>query len=325
MDEMLSPPAEARTPGLISVVVPLFNEAESLPTLLERLGEVLDGRDYELVLVDDGSDDATASRIEEASTRDGRVVGLILSRNFGHQYALSAGLAHARGQVVITMDGDLQHPPELIDTLLDRWAEGFNIVQTRRVETLDAPAAKNASSRWYYRFFRWLTGVPLEEGMADFRLLDRRVVEEINHVQEGQLFLRGLIAWMGYRRAVVDFVAPARHAGASKYSFARMCKLASAGMLSFSAAPMRLGIAVGLVMAGLSFLELLFVLIAWLAGHTLPGWASIMALMSGVFGVMFLLMGLQGEYLLKIYQRVQHRPGYLVEKVVGQSPEKMIS
>jgi dolichol-phosphate mannosyltransferase len=305
-------------PELVSIVVPVFNEAENIPTLVARLRDAMADVPFEIIFVEDGSDDGTAETIEKLAAEDACIRGLCLSRRFGHQYCLAAGLRYATGQVVVMMDGDLQHPPEVVPQLIDRWRAGFNIVQARRIDTEDASASRKRTSRLYYRLFRFLCGVPLEEGMADFCLLGRMVVDEINKVQEGQLFLRGLIAWMGYRRGVVEFTAPGRGAGRTKYGLGRMLHLAKSGILSFSSAPMRLGIGIGLVMSALSFLELIFVVVAKLGGWVeVPGWASTVGLLSLVFGVMFLLMGLQGEYLIRIYERVQRRPGFLVEREIG--------
>lgn len=309
-------------PKLTSIVVPLFNEQANVDVLIDEISLAMEARPYELILVDDGSTDGTAEAIEARAADDSRIVGLCLSRNFGHQYALSAGLKFATGQAVIMMDGDLQHPPQLLPSLIEKWQEGFNIVQARRTDTAGASVSKKGTSKLYYRLFKFLCGIELQEGMADFRLLDKTVVTEINKVQEGQLFLRGLIAWMGYRRAIVEFKAPARQGGESKYGLGQMLRLAGSGMLSFSTAPMRLGIVIGLVMSALSFLELLYVLIVRAFGATVPGWASTVGLLSLVFGVMFLLMGLQGEYLIRIYERVQQRPAFLVERVIGRRAEE---
>jgi glycosyltransferase involved in cell wall biosynthesis len=309
-------------PGMISIVVPVYNEQDNIRPLVEAVRQVLADRPFEMILVDDGSRDATAETIESLAAEDECIRGLCLSRNFGHQYALAAGLKHASGDVVITMDGDLQHPPELLPHLLSKWREGYNIVQARRGETEGQSVGRRWTSRLYYKLFRFLCGIALEEGDSDFRLLDRSVVEEINKVQEGQLFLRGLIAWMGYRRAAIDYTAPARHAGQSKYSLRKMLRLASSGVLSFSPAPMRLGILAGLILSGLSFLEFIYVLLVKAFGAAVPGWASTMALLSLVFGVMFLLLGLQGEYLIRIYERVQQRPAFLVERRIGRFPTK---
>jgi dolichol-phosphate mannosyltransferase len=303
--------------SLISIVVPLHNEQPNVQPLLEAIGQAMGPQPYEVLAVDDGSTDGTAEALQQAARQDPRIIGLVLSRNFGHQYALAAGLSRARGQAVVTMDGDLQHPPEKLPEFITRWKGGDNIVQGRRVRTEQIGWLKNLQSRCYYRLFNALSGLKLQEGMADYRLLDRCVVDEINRLCESQLFLRGLIAWMGYRRSTVDFTAPARQAGQSKYTLRKMLQLAGGGVLSFSPLPMRLGIALGLVMAGLSLIELLYVLIVKLAGSTVPGWASTVGLMSLFFGVLFILVGIQGEYLLRIHQRVQHRPAWLIERVIG--------
>lgn len=302
----------------ISLVVPVYNERANLQALLAAIASALAGRDYEVIFVDDGSTDGTAEALAAFAATDARIVGICLSRNFGHQDALAAGLRYASGEAVVMLDGDLQHPPELIPEMVRLWCEGYNVVQARRRDTEGVSARKRWTSRLYYRLFRFLTGVALEEGESDFRLLDRRVVEEINRMGEGELFLRGLVAWMGYRRATVEYVAPPRRAGRSKYSLRKMLRLAGGGIVSFSPVPMRLGVLAGLGMSALSFLEFFYVLFARCVGWTVPGWASIMALMSLVFGVMFLLLGLQGEYLLRIYHRVQRRPAFLVERVLGR-------
>ena len=305
-------------PRLLSIVVPAFNEGGNVHTLAGAVAAVLKDQPYELIFVDDGSRDDTFDQIEQLSRRDGRVRGLSLSRNFGHQYALSAGLRHARGDAVVTMDADMQHPPSLLPTLIDRWREGYNVVQTVRRDSLKTPMLKRLTSRAYYRVFSALCGIPIEPGMADFRLLDRRVLDEINALNEGQLFLRGLLAWMGYRRALVPFDVGERHSGSSKYGLRRMFKLAKTGIFAFSSVPLRIGIVIGLVMSLLSFAELAYVLVAYLTHRTIEGWTSTMAVITFLFGVLFLLVGIQGEYIARIYERVQHRPAFLIEREAGQ-------
>ena len=310
------PPTRRAAPKLVSIVVPVYNEAGCILPLAEAVAEALGETPHELIFVDDGSEDDTFERIQQRVQADGRVCGVSLSRNFGHQYALAAGLREAGGQVVITMDGDLQHPPGLLPTLIDKWRDGHNVVLTRREDDRRDSWFKRAGSRAFYRVFSLLCGIRMDPGTADFRLLDRTIIDELNAMNEGELFLRGLIAWMGYGKAVVPFRPDPRHAGRSKYTLGKMLKFAKAGMFSFSPVPLRISIVLGLITAVLSFAELLYVLIAYLRGQTIPGWASIVAVMSLLFGVLFLLIGLQGEYILRIYQRVQSRPTFLVERVV---------
>ena len=305
-------------PELVSIVVPVYNEAENVQPLADAVAEALAGQKYELIFVDDGSEDATFENIDRLARGDGRVCGVSLSRNFGHQYALAAGLRFAKGRAVVTMDGDMQHPPSLLPVLIDRWRDGYNVVQTRREDNAKVPWAKRVTSRAFYRVFSVLCGIRIDPGMADFRLLDRTIIDELNAMSEGQLFLRGLIAWMGYKKAVVPFQVAERRTGRSKYTVRSMLKFAKSGVLSFSSVPLRIATVLGLVMSLLSFVELLYVLIAYLAGRTAPGWASTVAVMSLLFGVLFILIGLQGEYILRIYERVRSRPSFLIERVIGR-------
>lgn len=307
-------------PELVSIVVPVFNEGGNVAVLAAAVSDAMGQTPYELIFVDDGSRDDTFEQIESLIRRDGRVAGLALSRNFGHQYALSAGLRHARGQAVVMMDGDMQHPPALLPELIGKWRQGYNIVQTVRNDADHTPLLKRLSSRAFYRVFSALCGIRMEPGMADFRLLDRTVADELNRMNEGQLFLRGLLSWMGYRRALVPFDVAKRNSGRSKYSLRKMVRFAKAGIFAFSSVPLRVGIVIGLVMAGLSFLELGYVLVSYLRGETVAGWASIVAIMSLLFGVLFLVVGIQGEYIVRIYERVQHRPPFLIERHVGGKP-----
>ena len=313
-----SPQPPRTTDSLISIVVPSYNEAGNVAVLAEAVSAALAGCNYELIFVDDGSSDGTFDEITAVASRDGRVRGISLSRNFGHQYALSAGLRAAAGQAVIMMDGDLQHPPALLPVMIQKWREGYNVVQGVRQYTTTAPYLKRITSDAFYRVFSALCGIRIEPGMADFRLLDRRVLDEINAMREGEMFLRGLIAWMGYKKALVPFEVAPRHSGASKDTVRKMLRLAKTGIFAFSSMPLRIGITIGLVMAGLSFAEFAYVIFAYFAGHSVPGWASMMAVLSLLFGVLFLLVGIQGEYIVRIYERVQHRPPFLVEREVGR-------
>jgi glycosyltransferase involved in cell wall biosynthesis len=316
-----APTGTAASPGLsalVSVVVPAFNEGNNVGTLAAKIAEAMQGRPWELILVDDGSSDDTFARIADLARRDPRIRGLSLTRNFGHQYALAAGLRQARGEAVITMDADLQHPPALLPAMIDKWRDGYKVVQGVRQEE-STPLFKRWTSRSFYTIFSLLSGIRLEPGTSDFRLIDRVVVDHINALDEGDLFLRGLLAWMGYRQARLPYQAGPRHSGASKYGLRKMLGLARMGIFAFSPMPLRIGTAIGLLMSALSLAELGYVLFAYLSGRTVPGWASTMALVSVLFAVLLLLVGMQGAYLLKIYERVQHRPRYIVECTCGDA------
>ena len=301
---------------MVSIVVPACNEAPNIRPLAEAILLALESQHYELIFVDDGSTDGTFREIDALAASDPRVCGVSLSRNFGHQYALAAGMQVARGDVVITMDADLQHPPSLLPVLIERWRAGANIVHTRRTDTDDLPAFKRLTSLMFYKLFSLCCGVTIEPGTADFRLLDRQVVDELNRMKEGQPLFRAMCQWIGYRSDVVPFVVGKRHAGQTKYTFRKMWQLATSGMLSFSTIPLRVGLTIGIGTALLSFAELAFVIISWFLGKTVSGWASILGVIAFLFGVLFILLGIQGQYILRLYEQVRSRPFFIIERIV---------
>jgi len=309
---------------IISIVIPAFNEQESLPILCERLDDVLQNfsSNYEIIIVDDGSRDSTWSVLEKLHQDNPSILGIRLSRNFGHQNALLAGIHAARGHAVITMDADLQHPPETIPKLLKYWQKGYKIVNTVRLSTERESAPKRLTSRLFYRVFSWITGSSIKRGMADFRLLDREVIEILKQFHEPHIFLRGLIQWMGFRTAEVGFIAPSRQSGQSKYSWRAMFRLALVGITSFSILPLRLSILIGMVTALLAFCELFYVLVVALVYKTsLPGWASTLGVISFLFGILFVILGMVGEYIGRIFEVVKSRPLFIVEKRLDLSNE----
>jgi len=312
---------------LLSIVVPAFEEEGNLGALHRKIMEVLDEGvtpDWELLFVDDGSRDGTWQEILRLHAHDPRVCGLSFSRNFGHQRALLAGLEHARGAAVITMDADLQHPPSLIPALVDAWETGNQIVHTVRKDSKGVSWLKRATSRGFYRVYSLLSGVSMEPGMADFRLLDRSVVDQLIRFEEQGLFLRGLFSWMGFRNTRVEFECGTRYSGTTKYSPRRMLSLAWSGVTSFSLVPLRMATLVGLLTSGLAFGFLIYALVAELGGYpTVPGWASGVSIVSFLFGVLFILLGVIGEYLGKVLTEVKRRPRYLVQEYAGSAgPER---
>jgi polyisoprenyl-phosphate glycosyltransferase len=304
---------------VISVVVPAYNEEHCVLPLVEALRAVLDGvgESYEVILVDDGSSDGTWTMICEAHAADPRVKGLSLSRNFGHQHALLAGLSHAAGDAIVLMDGDLQHPPEVIPTLLAAWREGYLVVSTERRDSTDTTAFKRITSRGFYHFFSAISGLELRAGSADFRLLDRQVVDVILQLRDPSLFFRGVVQWVGFPAATVPYTARPRVAGKTKYSVRKMLRFSAAAVLSFSTLPLRVGIWVGLVMSGLALAEVLYVLVVYSRGQTVPGWASMLVLMSIMLGVLFILVGILGAYVAAIYDAVRARPRFIERAGVG--------
>lgn len=283
--------------------------------IYERLKGVLDqsGVSWELMFVDDGSADQTWSGILGLCQADSRVRGVRLSRNFGHQAALLAGLSAARGDAVVSMDADMQHPPELIPTLIEKWQQGFSVVHTIRQDSLNLPLFKRITSRLYYRLFSYLSGVELSPGMADFRLLDRNVLDEILKFGEEGLFLRGIVQWVGFPATAVTYEAGRRHSGETQYTLRKMLRLAWHGVSSFSLVPLRLAILLGISASALSFFGVAYAIVGKLMENdAIPGWASTIAIISVLFGVLFVFLAILAEYIGRILIEARGRPRFLI-------------
>jgi dolichol-phosphate mannosyltransferase len=273
---------------------------------------------FEFLFVDDGSTDRSLEVLAELRRKDPRVRYLALSRNFGHQAALSAGLAHAVGDAVITMDGDLQHPPSLIPQLLERWREGFEIVNTSRLETQGIHPLKRLFSACFYRVFNWITSVRIEPGGADFRLMSRQVVNEIRALPERHRFLRGIVPWIGFHQTKIAFQAPKRFGGRPKLSFFRNLRFALDGLTAFSFFPLRLMSIAGWTLTLASLLYGIYaVLVHFLLQTTEPGWTSIIVCIVFFSGFQLAMMGMMGEYIGRISEQVKGRPLYVVRRMAG--------
>jgi polyisoprenyl-phosphate glycosyltransferase len=303
-----------------SVVVPLRNEEEVLPALVDRLTATLDGLNggWEVILVDDGSTDATYGLAVEVHGRDPRFKVVRLSRGFGHQVALSAGLDVAAGDAVVTMDGDLQHPPEVIPELVARWEDGNEIVYAFMEERQGESRFKEWTAKTFYRLLRRLTDVDMPAGAGDFRLVDRRALDAVRAMRESNRYLRGMFSWVGFRQSGVPYVSPPRPAGRSKYSRLRMFRLAADAVIGFSNRPLRLGLNVGFVVSIASIVFGLSAAISKLAGvFVVPGWTSIMILVGIVGGIQLIVLGVIGEYISHIFDEVKQRPLYVVSRTHG--------
>ena len=299
----------------ISVVVPAYNEADSLPILKNRLERALAGHDdYEILIVDDGSDDHTLATLKAFVAEDPRIRYVSLSRNFGHQCALKAGLDRATGDCVISLDADLQHPPELIPEMLERWQDGFEVVtMVRRNDA--APAFKRLSSALFYRFINAVSDFRIRPGAADFRLLDRKVIDALGAIGERTLFLRGIVPWLGFRQCEIDYAPDPRAFGRPKYDLRRMVALALDGITSSSVRPLRLTTMLGAAMSVLAMLYASYALIIkFVAGTAISGWASLLISIMLFGGVQLLMLGIIGEYLGKVLQEVKRRPPYIVRE-----------
>ena len=300
----------------VSVIVPAYNEQGNLPVLTAKLTEILKQYDdYEIIFINDGSTDKTIEVMKQLHHDNSRVHYISLSRNFGHQYALKAGLDVATGDCVISMDADLQHPPCLIPRLIDGWQKGYDIVYTVRHDKNTEGAFKRFSSAIFYKCFRLVTGLKIPAGAADFRLLDKKVVAQLKQMPEKALFLRGLIYWMGFKQLAVSYQVEPRFSGCSSYSLKKMLALAIAGATSFSIKPLRLAIYLGFLIALLGCLFTAYVLYMKLfAGSVITGWASLMCVLLILGGCQLFVMGIIGEYIGRIFIEMKNRPSYIVDE-----------
>jgi glycosyltransferase involved in cell wall biosynthesis len=305
---------------MVSIVVPVFNEEESLPELYRRTVAVMKHLDlaFELIFVDDGSIDRSLDVMLEISEKDNSVKIIQLSRNFGHQLAIIAGIDYSHGEAVIMMDGDLQHPPELIEKLIEKWHEGNDIVYTCRDETQDTSLFKRFTSHCFYALVNRLAEVNISPGAADFRLLDRSVIKSLQAFGERSIFLRGVIKWVGYRQAVIRYKASARYGGESKYSFLRMLRFAMDGITSFSSIPLYISAILGMVISFCSFLYAgMVIYVRLFTDRAVEGWTSVMVALLFLGGIHLITLGIQGIYLGQVYQEVKGRPRYLIRRVYG--------
>jgi polyisoprenyl-phosphate glycosyltransferase len=309
--------------GLVSVVVPAFNEEKNIRHLHSQVCSALasGGWTFELVVVDDGSTDRTLAVLKELRRQDPRVHHVSLSRNFGHQAALLAGMAHARGDAVISMDSDLQHPPELIPRMLELWQEGYDVVHTVKRSDLSAGLFRRMVSRMFYRLFAKLSGLQIGFGQSDFRLLDVRVVIELCRLSEYHKFLRGLVSWMGFRQTALQYDVAPRLNGRPTYSLRRRLQFHTDAILSFSVIPLRLFTVLGFLVsvpAGLyGVVAMAEGLYGYLFGYPrwiVPGWASLAIFVTFLGGIQLIGIGMLGEYLGRVFEQTKGRPAYLVRE-----------
>lgn len=301
----------------ISIVVPVFNEEDNLREFYKHATNVMQAEsyDYNIIFVDDGSRDSSALILAELSKQDEHVEAYLLSRNYGHQMALTCGLDHADGDAVITMDGDMQHPPELLPKLLRLWEAGNDIVQTKRLATEDAGFFKNITSSVYYKLINALSNVEITPGGSDFRLMDRVAVEAFRLYRERARFIRGLVNTLGFKVAVLEFVAPPRFAGHSKFNLRKMLHFALDGITAFSNLPLRWAFYVGLVFGICSILLLGHVFfVKFVTNDAVPGWATTTVCILFLGGIQLVGIGILGEYIGRIFEEVKHRPLYLVAR-----------
>ncbi|MDF2571427.1 MAG: glycosyl transferase family 2 [Sporomusa sp.] len=308
----------------ISIVVPVYNEQENVSVFYQEVCKHMESNDYpfELIFVDDGSTDETVLILDKLTQQDTRVRAIILARNFGHQLALSCGLDHARGDAVITMDGDMQHPPEMLPLLINRWEQGFEVVQTIRKDTQGVSWFKRFTSRMFYRTINSVSNINMAEGGSDFRLLDRKAVDTFRSFKEKARFIRGIIGAMGYRQTKIEFVAPQRFAGESKFSLKKMLNFALDGITAYSRLPLRLAFYMGLLSGLLSlFLTIDVIYTKLFTADAVPGWATIAASVLLLGGLQLVGLGIIGEYIGRIFEEVKERPLYWVRAELKSNVE----
>jgi dolichol-phosphate mannosyltransferase len=308
------PGDDARTLRLLSVVAPVYNEEATVEAFYGRLCAALEGIPFELVVVDDGSSDGTAAILETLAAGDPRVRVVFLSRNFGHQTALTAGLDHATGDVVVMMDADLQDPPEVVPTMLDRWRAGADVVYAVRERRVGETRFKLATARWFYRLMSRMANIELQEDAGDFRLMGRRALDALLSMRERSRYLRGMTVWVGFTQAAVTYERDARHAGETKYTLPKMLRFALDAIASFSHAPLQAATVLGFVFSFVAFLAIPAVLALKLVGSYLPGFSTITIVILLLGGIQLIAVGIIGEYVGRIYDEVKHRPLYLVRE-----------
>ena len=317
----LAPRPEGRP--TLAVVLPAFNEAESVPAMCAQLSEVLDALpvDWRLLFVNDGSTDDTLEALEAAHQKDPRVGYLSLSRNFGHQAALKAGLDEASSEILITMDSDLQHPPALVPELFRAWKAGYDVVHTRKTDTIDISPWRELTARFAYGLISGISNTAIVPNASDFRLLDREVYSSLRSLPETAPLYRGLTPWLGFRQCVLPYVAQRRAAGRSRYAPRQLLQLFTRAIFDFSDASLSVGLFLGATALILSLAYLLFIL-AWalLGGTTPPGWASSVAVTLVLNSVTLTFLGIVGVYLARIYREVRRRPPYVIGRRRDPAP-----
>ncbi|NDW08085.1 glycosyltransferase family 2 protein [Dysgonomonas sp. 520] len=298
----------------VSVILCSYNEATNLPTVVAAVHENMDKLpyDYEIIIVNDGSSDNSMEVIEQLCKDDDKLYYIEFSRNFGHQNALKAGLDYATGDCLISMDADMQHPPRMLPRFLEKWEEGYDIVYTRRMEDQNLPKMKRKTSAWYYRIINMLSDIELEEGTADFRLMDRKAANVIIGIKGSSLFIRGLVKWIGFKQYGIDYMPDERLSGSTKYTVKKMMSMAVQGILSFSTKPLHIALYSGFIIAALSLLSMPYAFISYFTDHYSNGWASLICVVGFLGGFQLFVLGIIGLYIGRIFNQTKNYPAYIV-------------
>lgn len=311
----------------ISVILPVYYEEEVLPETYRRMTKVMQGMtgtDYELVFVNDGSRDKTLEMLREISSKDSHVAVVSFSRNFGHQVAITAGMDYARGDAVVVIDADLQDPPELIPEMVQRWSEGWQVVHAKRKKRRGESVFKRWTAGLFYRFIDALSEIRLPRDVGDFKLLDRAVVDALQQIREKNRYVRGMVAWLGFRQTEVLFERDPRFAGETKYPLSKMLRFAMDGITSFSLKPLKLATRLGFLSIVIGLLLVVWVLISKYIypESTVSGWSSLLIAVVFFGGVQLLTIGIMGEYIGRIYDETRNRPLYVIDELINTQPHE---
>lgn len=304
----------------ISLIIPAYNEEGNIKEIYDQMTKTMKeiNYDYEIIFINDGSIDNTEKCIIDIFENDKKIKLISFTRNFGHQAALIAGYNNCSGDVAITMDCDLQHSPELIKNLIERWKKGFEIVHTKRIDHNQKNIIKKYASKYFYKLFSYLSNIPIEEGSADFRLIDKKVVERINNLKENDIFLRGMFHWFGFKSTYLEYLPGERFSGTTKYTLRKMIKFALSGMTSFSTVPLRIATIIGFCISFLSFIYMIYVLYsAFFVKDVITGWTSLLLSVLFLGGIQLISVGILGEYIGRIFLEMKERPRYIARLKMG--------
>ena len=300
----------------LSVVIPAYNEAGNIGVIIKRLSDTLQNIGlYQIIFVNDGSSDDTLNELKKAAEADSKIHFISFSKNFGHQAALKAGIDYAQGNCIISMDADLQHPPALIPEMIKFWKEGYDVVYTQRSNEKGISFFKKLTSKYFYFLLQKMSDVSIEEGTADFRLLDRKVADVIRQTNDPFLFIRGLIPWMGFNQKKIVYQPDERYSGNTKYTFKKMAAFAINGITGFSIKPLRFATFLGIIISLLSFTYALYAIVVYfMNAKVISGWASLLTSVLFIGGIQLIILGIIGEYIGKIYIQLKNRPFYIIKE-----------
>ncbi|MEH7542521.1 glycosyltransferase family 2 protein [Bacillus thuringiensis] len=312
---------------LISVVVPMYFEEEVAQECYNRLKSVMLQNDinYEFVFVNDGSTDRTMEILSEIASNDYRTKIVNFARNFGHQVAVTAGIAAAKGDAIVIIDADLQDPPEVIPELIAKWEEGYEVVYAKRKQRKGETWFKLLTAKYFYKFLNYMSDIDIPKDTGDFRIIDRKVADVFNQMTERNRFIRGMMSWVGFRQTYVEYERDERFAGETKYPLKKMIKFASDGIIAFSTKPLRIVMTLGLLSVLISIIVLVYTITVKIIGSgTQTGWASIMVAITFFSGIQLLGLGIVGQYIARIYDESKNRPIYIVKETINLEKEETI-